>query len=650
MFCEFRYLQNQIFTEMRFFYSAIVLCFILTSTAKAEEDLFYKQYSATLNAIKNKKIVSRSELSDLYDYYNENNTDSLYYYSKKVVETGIEKENFFYINYGKSMMISFFNHKSKTDVAIQLGEQALNYFYNVSDYEMISFIQNQLGISYIMDNNYVEARKWLWKSVKSGKQTNDFSVNCIALKNLSEACYRQGELKEALKFINEFIAIIEKTNNYIALGKAYNTMGNIYRDMEDMEKAEIYYQKSYNIAQQKKSAVYKGNALTNMAIVYYDSNPEKAKSYFFKALEVRKETKNPTFISESYLNIGHWYYGMDYMDSAYFYYKQMLDYSVENKYEQGELEAYDALGDYFETKKDYKSAFEYILKYKNLLIKSNRKKQKLLENDIQQTYELFNSEDKLMQAFRKKIIDQRLDVETKKANVVLMLFLGIIVFLIALYIYNVRKNYKNELSVISDSAEQESSQKGLINQTLIDTIENYLSDKAISQDFLPENVHVFNVATGFRINNDIILWTAKIPSFEKVIVNNIFVSHYKIENFDHFLRVISTDQYLKNLKIVYVYLKTEGKNIIASGNASYLLSPEGVFYELSGYGNELKPGNCLITKEFKDILVRDGLFEDFLSQLRLSREVSKEVFIKSFENGWQDYINKNKSGALVVTE
>ena len=109
MFCEFRYLQNQIFTEMRFFFYAILLCFILTNTAKAEEDLFYKQYSTTLNAIKNKKIVSRSELSDLYDYYSENNTDSLYYYSRKVVETGIEKENFFYINYGKSLMISFFN-------------------------------------------------------------------------------------------------------------------------------------------------------------------------------------------------------------------------------------------------------------------------------------------------------------------------------------------------------------------------------------------------------------------------------------------------------------------------------------------------------------------------------------------------------------
>src|SRR5690606_36808953 len=100
------------------------------------------------------------------------------------------------------------------------------------------------------------------------------------------------------------------------IGKTYNTIGNIYREKGDNERAISYYKKSLLVGNNKESSVIKGNAYTNLGIMYFAEDPILARSYFLKALNVRKNIGLPTVVADSYLNLGHWYFAMEKMDSA----------------------------------------------------------------------------------------------------------------------------------------------------------------------------------------------------------------------------------------------------------------------------------------------------------------------------------------------
>lgn len=182
---------------MRFI--TLLCCFTITffvSANTAEK----KSYASTLalQSISSGELLSREKLTSLFDYYSENSIDSLYIFGNQLIETGLRYENWFYINYGKSILASYFNSISKVDIAIQLSKEGLDYALNLQDHEMICWLHNQIGISYVLSKKYKEARKWFEKSLASGKQTGNFQENCMGYKNIAESYYREGILKKQL--------------------------------------------------------------------------------------------------------------------------------------------------------------------------------------------------------------------------------------------------------------------------------------------------------------------------------------------------------------------------------------------------------------------------------------------------------------------
>lgn len=369
-------------------------CFFVNSQNKVDKSSFLPHLKA-IQALQKNEIINRNELFKIYDYYSENNHDSLYFYANRIIELGIRYENWNYINCGKAFMVSFFNKNLKIDIATQLGQQSLEYFINKIDYEMISFVQNQIGISYTLSKDFEKAKLWFFKSLESGKQTGDYAANAVGLQNIAETHYRNGEYDSALHYINIFVDLIDIKKNRLSIGKTYNTIGNIYREKGDNERAISYYKKSLLVGNNKESSVIKGNAYTNLGIMYFAEDPILARSYFLKALNVRKNIGLPTVVADSYLNLGHWYFAMEKMDSAIYYYRYMLDFCTKNKHVDGQIEAYEAIKDYYEILKDNDNAQRVSKKREDLFSWSNEEKQKSLSQYVENTNNLFLAEDSL---------------------------------------------------------------------------------------------------------------------------------------------------------------------------------------------------------------------------------------------------------------
>ncbi len=399
----------------------------------------FSNHKKIVKALQNNEILSRNDLFGIYDYYSENNQDSLYFYSNMIIEIGIKYENWGYINCGKAFMVGFFNTQSRVDIATQLGRQSLEYFMNTADYEMISFIQNQIGISYTLSKEYDKAKSWFLKSIESGKQTGDFKENAVGLKNIAELHYRKGEYDSSLHYIKRFIKVIDNSKSQISTSKAYNQLGNIYREMGDNERAITFYKMSLTFIDNKESAIVRGNAYNNLAIMYFEKDPELAKTYFFKSLKARQKINLPPKIADSYLNLGHWYFTMEKLDSAMYYYNFMLEYCLKNKYDDGQIEAYSAIQNYYEILKDEQKVLLFSEKQKELSDKVIEEKKRALDEYIEKTNSLFTAEEELSEKAGHLASQLKLDAQMGKyRSIALIILLASSIIGLIYYVYNIK--------------------------------------------------------------------------------------------------------------------------------------------------------------------------------------------------------------------
>lgn len=381
---------------MRFYWFIVFLStfsFSVFSQNKSE-----KSVEELISLFEEKEILTRKKLFELYDYYSENDNDSFYVFANNLIETGLFYENWFYINFGKAVMTSFFNSKLKVDIATQFGQQSLEYFMSTSDYEMMSFVENQMGISYVISGKYEQARTWLLKSIESGKLTGDYKNNCVGLRNMGELYQRMEKLDSALYFSDLFINLVKDENKPISIAKTYNTKGNIYRDMGDMKNAVLFYEKALPPTTDNVSKILIGNVYNNLAIGYFEEDPMLAKEYFFKSFKVRKELNSLQYVADSYLNLGYWHQAMENLDSANYYFQTMLNYCLDNRYLEGQVEALDALSDYYATIGEIELSDECAEKSKKLSTWLDDEKTRILDEYIEKSKLLFDTEEKLRSA------------------------------------------------------------------------------------------------------------------------------------------------------------------------------------------------------------------------------------------------------------
>ena len=388
---------------------------------------FYKKYRLSLRAIQKGELIPKKIMIDLYDYYNSRNLDSLRYYGLALAKNGIKNNDFLTINIGKTFLLSYLVDHRYLELVKKIGTHTHDYFLNQKDHELMAITENLLGNSLVYAGKYDESRKWFQRSLETAEESGNYEDNSIGLQNIAESYSREGNQKEALIYIQKFISNLKGKDEYsMAVGNGFLTLGNIFREMGDESQRDAYYQKAYEIAKKSNSNVLLGNALTNMGISTFETNPNQSRSYFFQALAVRKKTHKPNYISEGLLNIGYWYDGVtlnkNYTDSAIFYFKKMIAYCTKTKYYDGMNDAYDALEEIYNRNKQYKDLSELLSQSKENLKLMLEDKQSKVEKDLDDIYEVLRMESALTQKNKSKVMAENADRDHLFRNYFVMLF------------------------------------------------------------------------------------------------------------------------------------------------------------------------------------------------------------------------------------
>lgn len=231
---------------------------------------------------------------------------------------------------------------------------------------------NNLGNANIMIGNYLQALDNFSKAqtIFENELAISSEENKTEIKDGLARAYgsigfvfmEQSNYDKALQFNYKALKIYEQTRNNVKLARIYNNIGVIYKSQNDYFKAQLYYEKCLKI-QQKLNDRNIGITYNNIGLVYLlRKNYTKSLEYFNDAKTSFEKYPNPRGQGELYNSLGSYYketknpeLAIEYLNNALVKFK-----SIDDKFGSGD--SYGLLGSIYSSQGKYDLAIEAINK------------------------------------------------------------------------------------------------------------------------------------------------------------------------------------------------------------------------------------------------------------------------------------------------
>ncbi len=271
-------------------YLYILLSFIsLGLFAQSKEAIALKDYIQKGIEFRKMKAANDSIKFANYDssiYYLQKSVDGLKAYPDSITDL-LEAQYNLGTAYWKKR--NFKKVTTKPRLRKQLIDKALGIFVECTNYSQTNFsTQNYIQLADIYNyigrikgdafNNYKEANEAFSKAneiyeTKSLPDDKTLSYTCI---NLGRNYLRQGENQNAKVFLKKALDIYIKFNDRNYIGKCYQELGTVSRDLGNLEEAKEYYKKAIEVKTPRPDLRLK--ASLNLSSIYlFENDIEPAK-------------------------------------------------------------------------------------------------------------------------------------------------------------------------------------------------------------------------------------------------------------------------------------------------------------------------------------------------------------------------------------
>ena len=139
--------------------------------------------------------------------------------------------------------------------------------------------------------------------------------------------YYERNFKTAISYYNKALGLVYKRRlekdekKTITEGKLNNNLGIIHEELKEFDKADLFYNKAFNISKQSNDLGLMAHVLTNQGRLYHrQGKNDLTLRFYLEALGIRKRSNNNIGLCQSYTNLGA------------FYFEQLKDYSVAEAY------------------------------------------------------------------------------------------------------------------------------------------------------------------------------------------------------------------------------------------------------------------------------------------------------------------------------
>jgi len=170
-----------------------------------------------------------------------------------------------------------------------------------------------------------EAIKTLQQVLAIAREFKDRQGEGITLNQIGLVYDRISQPQEALKYFNQALPILQEVGDRREEAITLNNIGGVYNDISQPKEAFKYLYQALSITQEMGERMIEARTLNNIGGVYDNiSQPEQALKYFKQALSITREVGNLALEASALNNIGGVYNYIYQPQEALKYYNQAL--------------------------------------------------------------------------------------------------------------------------------------------------------------------------------------------------------------------------------------------------------------------------------------------------------------------------------------
>jgi len=139
----------------------------------------------------------------------------------------------------------------------------------------------------------------------------------VILLSMGKTATASGDYSLAAQYLNEAIDLLERTDNFIELCRAYISLGIVHKNMADYQSALLQFDKAFELAFAKNLKDQLASSVTNRATVYFSMGDyNNAAENYRQAMQAYKELNDSVRYAVLTMNLGLVYWQWNKSDLA----------------------------------------------------------------------------------------------------------------------------------------------------------------------------------------------------------------------------------------------------------------------------------------------------------------------------------------------
>ncbi|SHJ21160.1 sensor histidine kinase [Flavobacterium haoranii] len=384
-------------------------------------------------------------------------------------------------------------YATKFDETIELAKFGYSIAYKKNDNINKGDFLRTIGLSLAKKGKIDSASIYYYRALKILEPTKNVEKLGLLYDDMARMYRKLRQPKRALEFYDKALKLYEAENNLEGIARINNESGVVYRDdFQDYKEANMRFQKSLRIQQERKDSVGIGYALEflgyNQLLI---KDYKKSENYLLEALKIREKLKDDFATMLNYTALGEYYKETKQYKTSNDYFLKSNAVAKKINFLDIQKYNYEQITGNYQAQGNYEKAFESLKNF-NVLNDSLYTVQKLKDvEEIATKYETAEKE--------KKIVEKELALEIRNQWIFGLIALAIIIGLLGFILYkqqvlkNIKQQKDNELLLALEKIESQNQlqeQRLTISRDLhdnigaqlsfivsaIDTIKYYISD------------------------------------------------------------------------------------------------------------------------------------------------------------------------------
>jgi len=321
------------------------------------------------------------------------------------------------------------------DLALEYSSQALDIYEKLGNREGIAEVLKFKGNIYFKVADYPRAHENFLKAAAIYEKLEKKEKIASIYISIGAVNSESGQDENALTYYKKTLEICKEIKHKRLMAVVLNNISVINKKQGKFAEAMDYAKQSLKIRQELGERSRIANTLALIALIYEEQDNHKAAlQYLTKSMEIAKAINEREYIAGLSLYIGLIMRKTGQYSKALSWLEQAAAIAAEIKVLENERQATKELAETYAAVNNYKKAFEYHKKYKELndSIFNEKKSKKITE--LQARFDS-QKKDKEIQLLKKNEEIQQLNMKRQKTFTYSLLLISLLVLILALMIY-----------------------------------------------------------------------------------------------------------------------------------------------------------------------------------------------------------------------